>query len=552
LAWIRGNYFNDPQVCIIKLDLLEEKLPSLAPKLQCDFYNLRSVLSITVGNYYEGLESLDTGIEIARKNNFHKLESKLLVNLTAGYARVKKYKKAIHCAMQVLKYDFPALKSKAYYNLYVIHDALGYSEKQYEFLKKSVALSYETTDLSCYAKSMSALITLHNSQDEFEKALELSISYDEFLEKEGMKTELIHNKCIMADILNHLGRHHEALKIVEDSLIICRTHGIKRNEYFLNSVGTDASYKLQKFEQCKKFIDNILNLSTILDTEHWILNAYKTKILVCEQEKDMKGLLEAYKEYTHYIDGNFVPKNKIDNSQNFVQFAECEIKEVQEINESIISQNEELEVISHMLAHELKTPIRNIGSFVTLLEKELGSSKGNMSRDYIDYLRKSTSALYEKLDLAESYLNYKSKGIFMMVNVYDVILDIMDNINASQFTLEQIGSGPIIQSNYNLIFNLFHNIFSFILDMNTRNQSKLSISSAPDNMVIIESTCDGIHNAFENYRLSLQQSVQKGGLNIHIAFMEKLVKRHKGRFSFFEEEESGTTFLRVELGELEN
>jgi len=531
--------------------VIETVIDELQPKLKCEFYNLRSILNIRVSNYYEGLQFLKKGIKLAKEHNFNELEAKMLVNLSAGFARIYKYKQAAKCALESLKYDFPILNSKAYYNLYLINDYLGQQDKLLDYVSKSKELADQSQDVTCYADSLSALISVYSAQGNIDLALKHAIEHEEFCRKHQLETEVCYNKLHLAEFYLKKNQAEKALEEVELGIALSIKHGLLREEIGFYDIALDVAFSMRDYELAKVYLDNFFKLKKANATEGWHTSILKKNIIVQEKLNDEVALLDAYEKYYSFIEKHYVGKNFEDSDSEFLDFAEKEVEEVRKINEEIASKNEELKTISYMLAHDLRTPIRNIGSFVALLEKEMGSSGEESIRGHLDFLKISSSELYKKLDIAESFLNYRLPIKRMHVNVERVILDVFENLDNNESTLKTNGKSQLIYSNHSLIFDLFQNMFECILALNTSVQTDIKVNFIDSEQIVISESGNGLYEASLIYERALRSPIKDQKKNIYFAFTEKLIDLHCGKFSFIrnDKEETSLSISLLDLSE---
>lgn len=513
------------------------------PIIKCEYYNLKSIIAVTLGKYYEGLEALRYGITQARNHNFHELEVKMLVNLSAAFSRLNKFQQAAKFALESLKYDFPVLNSKAYYNLYIINDNLGNDEKVKEYIEKSTKLAEKSGDISCYVTSMKGLIRQTRRAGKKEEAIALANEFEEFCYSHKLELDLCHNKVRLGELYLETGRPDEALLEVDIGMKLSQKHGIIRQEVGLYKVAVSAAIDSANYDLAQKYLNEFFDLKPVQSTEIWTSIILESNIILQEKLEDKEALLKAYERYTQYIETYFESKNVLKNNTQSLEYAENESNEIRQINEDILIHNKELKTISHMMAHDLKTPIRNIGSFVELLDKQIDESSHLELRNHLDFLKLSSSSLYKKLDTAETFLNYKVSDKRLKLNLRRIIQSVFENIDIKNCELKVSGKSPVLHSNHSLIFDLFQNIFDSIINLATQKCTEITVRFLEDNQIVISDISGGIYQASLNYLTAIQTEIKETNKNIYIAFMEKLIWLHDGTFSFRINEASNTELL---------
>jgi len=82
-------------------------------------------------------------------------------------------------------------------------------------------------------------------------------------------------------------------------------------------------------------------------------------------------------------------------------------KRVAERTQQLVAANKDLDVFSHMVSHDLRSPLRHISSFVSLLQEQIGESGDVLTLQYLNSIVKSSKRMSHMI---EGLLEYARLG----------------------------------------------------------------------------------------------------------------------------------------------
>jgi signal transduction histidine kinase len=228
--------------------------------------------------------------------------------------------------------------------------------------------------------------------------------------------------------------------------------------------------------------------------------------------------------------------------------------QLSEYAQKLIKSNQELTDFAHIASHDLRAPIRNIGSFTQLLEKRMGSQLDERSKEYLEFVKTNVR---QSTKLIEDLLNYskidKNIGAPQPVNLSKVLL--LVNNNLQSFIIEkkaQIISDdlPTLQGHTSLFVQLFQNFINNGLKYNKKQTPIVKISTEKQgNDLVFKITDNGIgippqyqDQIFGMFR-RLHSSAEYEGSGIGLAFCQRIVATYGGRIWLESVEGEGTTFF---------
>jgi len=229
-------------------------------------------------------------------------------------------------------------------------------------------------------------------------------------------------------------------------------------------------------------------------------------------------------------------------------------QEIQFQQEQLKRANTELERFAYIASHDLKSPLRNITSFMNLIQRKLKDYPDESIHEYLGF---ATSSAKQMHFLVNDILEYSRLGN-NKIELHDVNLNetmttiqqrIQSSIEAHQAVIK-VEKLPIIRANDTQMLLLFQNLIENGIKYNKSKQPVIEVKSAQkDNQLIISvsDNGDGIPSEFKEkvfemfQRLHSQEEAQGSGIGL--AICKKIVEQHGGKLWFESQEEVGTTFF---------
>ena len=222
-------------------------------------------------------------------------------------------------------------------------------------------------------------------------------------------------------------------------------------------------------------------------------------------------------------------------------------------NADLTNSNAALERFAYVASHDLKEPLRTIGSFTTLLKRRFYETLNTEGREYIDFVSKAVDQMYQLLDdlLEYSLLIHKKDISKQVVNLNEVVADITDNLKHSideknvQLSVDQL---PQIQSNTTHMHQLFQNLLANAIKFNDKADPKVQLQyrrKGDEHVFEVKDNGIGISKEYHSKIFNAFQRLSKDeypGTGVGLAICEKIVEQHQGRIWLESKEGEGTTF----------
>lgn len=215
--------------------------------------------------------------------------------------------------------------------------------------------------------------------------------------------------------------------------------------------------------------------------------------------------------------------------------------------------NKELEEFSYTIAHNLKAPLRHITGYLHLLFRDLAVKKQTKTERYMSIITYSADKMNVLID---SLLKYSSlsriklqKSFFSLNHVIDKVLKDLPNEKSKEVSWH-ISSLPSVYADEKMLVTLFTEIFANAIHFTAKNRGITIKVRAIENKqgvtIIIHDNGVGLNSKYKEeifllfYQLDI--NVDSNGVGAGLAFVRKIVERHKGEIQVESSPDRGTTF----------
>ncbi|MCB0630444.1 MAG: tetratricopeptide repeat protein [Saprospiraceae bacterium] len=228
--------------------------------------------------------------------------------------------------------------------------------------------------------------------------------------------------------------------------------------------------------------------------------------------------------------------------------------EIEYVNQQLLESNQELERFTYIASHDLKEPLRNITSFINLIERKLEDRKDPELEEYMSYVTKNTRQMY---NLIEDVLNFSRIAALDMreidwVDLNLLMIDVQATLNGvireknAELIIEPLPQIRAHQTHVSMVFkNLIENGLKYnesdkpIVRVSYTEEKKWYCFSVSDNGIGIDPKYhDQIFEMFK--RMTTRDKYE--GTGIGLAICKKIVSKYGGVFKVESREGQGSTF----------
>jgi len=241
-------------------------------------------------------------------------------------------------------------------------------------------------------------------------------------------------------------------------------------------------------------------------------------------------------------------------------------KELEEQKVLLVNKNQYLEDFANIASHDLKSPLRGIASFASLLSRRLGSTAESSVTEYVTYIQSNAK---RALSLVDGILSYSKVGDDAQKNapcnlneVAGFAIDNLQSVIQNKEALVEISNTlPNAICDQVLVTQLFQNLINNGIKYNESKVPKISITSSLDEGgdYIFSVNDNGIgipkeyqESVFEMFKRLHGAGDKYEGSGIGLAFCARIVASYEGRIWLESVEGEGSTFFFTMPGAFEH
>ena len=228
-------------------------------------------------------------------------------------------------------------------------------------------------------------------------------------------------------------------------------------------------------------------------------------------------------------------------------------KKLKQSNESLQQSNQELERFAYIASHDLKSPLRNIVSFVNLIERRYSEKLDEAGNDYLEIVKTNARQMHHLVEDILEYSQTNNKELRREnIDLVKILLQITTQLQSneayvpSEVLFDEI---PKLNADVATINQLFENLIENGLKYNDKAIPSVRIEFLRrDEELYFKISDNGIgideeykNTIFEMFRRLHNQSTYKG-TGIGLAICKKIVDLYDGKIWVTSEAGKGSTF----------
>lgn len=214
--------------------------------------------------------------------------------------------------------------------------------------------------------------------------------------------------------------------------------------------------------------------------------------------------------------------------------------------------NEELSTFSHVVAHDLREPLRGVKTYAELLERHLEGQLDSTASQFMAFVIEGAQKMEQLIDSLLAYANSGEEVSATRVNVHAVIdglLHSLEPLIRETNTTITTGKLPRVQADPVQLLQVFQNLIINAIRYRGSEPPRIHISgelSGDECQFAVTDNGAGIRREdFDRIFQPLQRLHARGvpGTGIGLALSRKIIERHGGRIWVESTVGEGSTFF---------
>ncbi|MEM8908599.1 MAG: tetratricopeptide repeat protein, partial [Bacteroidota bacterium] len=519
----------------------------------------------TVGDYDQAFEYYLKSLSIAEDR---KSESGVIItlqNISNTHSHTKNEKLALENIERAYRLSLalkdPVLTADVLYDYANILNTHGYFDQALDKQLASLKIYREIENKNAIARGLINIGDIYTNKKMYEEARKYF--FECFQEKEYISTfdyAQLYNK--LGNLYLNLNNTRESEKAFLKSLELS-----EQNEF--KELSQKNNYSLYQIYLSKgQHKAALARLETSISLNDYILNEEKTKTLtelqfkfdVEKSEREIQSLMLRQNRILFLASSLlficmiifliYVIRLKGNNNKTLKQ----KNKEIEKQNIRLEESNEVLKQFAYVAAHDLKEPLRNIGSFVSLIQKRFGHEFNEEANEYMGFVIKGVKRMNSLLgDLLQYSKITEQSAERELIHLEEILEEVSCNLREKIIRKEAVINLPpalpaIRMSRIHLVQifqNLISNALKFVegapvITINGEVSDQAFLISVQDNGIGINK--DYEHKIFNLFH-QLNKRQQYGGTGIGLTICKNIVDKYDGKIWFESELNKGTTFF---------
>ncbi len=361
-----------------------------------------------------------------------------------------------------------------------------------------------------------------------------------------------------ADYYLRIGEYKQGLQYIEEAALLCKE--LKNDERLMRAY----IMKGRLLKEQKKYVEGIAimekaleigkaaGLNNGLEEIYILLSGFNKKL---KNYQRAHYFLEQYTKVNAQIVNEKTQKTIAGlNLKYDLEKKDFEIRQLQQKQELLQSKNEELKLFASKASHDMKEPLRMIGSFSNLLQRRYATKLDKNAIEYLNIIENANGRMNRLLDDLLSYTiagtNTKRKELICLNEIVFLVQQNLQLMIEEKGAIFEIADLPPIKGHQTDMLQLFQNLLSNALKFCKEAVPHVRIKleeSEEEWQIRVQDNGIGIAKADQDRIFDLLTRLHSReefeGTGIGLAICKKIVHQHNGRMWVESALNKGTSFF---------
>lgn len=361
-----------------------------------------------------------------------------------------------------------------------------------------------------------------------------------------------------ADIYGMNREYELALQYIEEAILL--RNETKHPEGLMRAYLTKGRIlkEQNKYSQSIEVLHKALSIAEASDLKEGKEIAFDLLAQLYKSEKDFEKCCE-------YLERMIEVKSQISNEKTHKTVAnltlkyesekkDLKIKQLYQKQKLLHSKNEELKLFASKASHDMKEPLRMIGSFSGLLKKRYGKQLNGSALEFLDIIQNANKRMSQLLDDLLDYTvvgsNLHTQKAICLNEVFSFVQQNLQLVIEEKKAVIEVESLPIVKAHHTDMMQLFQNLISNALKFCTRTTPhiRLTVKELEEEwQIAIHDNGIGIsvENQFKIFDIfiRLHSREEYEGTGIGLAICKKIVEQLGGEIWIESKVGFGTSFF---------
>lgn len=453
--------------------------------------------------------------------------------------------------------------AELYHNLSVLHRSSDFEDVVNDLATRAYNLYASIEDKQGMAKTYITRGNQKMYQDKFADALPFYLKAVELYEQAGNIKDITVAYNNIATCYFNLNGHDKSIEYLEKSLAIREKYGNPNEQAVTIMLLGEAYFKTNNTQKAKHYLHKALEIFEKLNNRFDLTYAYFDLSDVYFKDGDFENAYkylklhrdlqeELYKTEKVRIISEAQSKFELNQKEKEAELLRKKNAEIEEYSHKLEISNSELRQFTYVASHDLKEPLRMIGSYVGLLQKRLKDKLGEEEEQFMHYVidgtKRMDSLIRDLLEFSKINTTLEPEAVDLNEIITEVKHNLQETIKEkhAEVHAEEL---PTITADRTHMLQLFQNLAGNGIKYNTSHKPVVKISYRTNGYELIFAVEDNGIGVASEYRdqifdifKRLHTKDEFSGSGIGLSICKKIVEQMKGRIWVEGNNAGGATF----------